>query len=266
MRAGRDPRVPRRTPRAVAAALLAAAVGVCVTGGARAVEVTKIGASAPGDDLLLRTVQSRITGRPGVDSSRVSVDVVHGVLTLGGTVSSLHERFEIEEVSGAVRGIAEIIDNIEIERQGRSDALMEQEVRWAIEASPRLRAAGLVGTVRNAVLVLDGQAPTARDREDAENAAARVKGLTEIVNRIRLVPVPVDPEQIRRRLEHILSNKLIFGRIADLKIDVRPDGTVTLFGTAPTLSEKRTAERVAFGIQGVAGVDNQILLRHYVRP
>jgi osmotically-inducible protein OsmY len=120
--------------------------------------------------------------------------------------------------------------------------------------------------VRNAVLVLEGQVPTARDREDAENAAARVPGLTEIVNQIRLVSVPVDPEQIRRRLEHILSNKVIFGRVADLKVDVRQDGTVVLFGTAPTLSEKRTAERVAFGIQGVAAVENQILIRHYVRP
>jgi osmotically-inducible protein OsmY len=231
--------------------------------GPRAVETIKIGAAAPDDATLLRNVQSRIAGRPGVDASRVQAAVERGALSLTGTVASLYEREEIEKQAASVRGLAAVDNKIEIVRLDAPDIVLANEAERAISASPRLRALGVTVSAKDAVLSIDGEVPVARDREDVEDAASRVHGVQAIENHLRLTPVTVDPEITRKRIEALLGNKLVFGGVEDLKVEVAQDGVVTLSGIVLTYADRLAAERFAYGVRGVSKVDNRLAVRRF---
>jgi len=250
----------------VSRALLVLSLLLLPVGIAPGVEVWKVGAAAPDDATLLRTVQSKITGRPGVDVARVEVVVLQGALELSGTVRTLYEREEIEKIASSVRGLVSITNEIRMERIEQPDVMLQREALREIELSPRLRSFGLSAQVQDGVLTLDGEVGVVRDREEAEEAASRLPGIVEIRNRIGLAPGPFDPDLVRRRLERILSNKLIFGGVDDLKVEVRQDGAVTLAGIVPTHVDRTRAQKVAYRIRGVTSVDNQIRVRRFSPP
>ncbi len=244
----------------------AALLVACAAATAVAVEVRKIRPPAPDDETLRQAVLMRISGRVGVDVSRVTVSASAGTVALSGAMPTLHERSELERYASQVYGVTSIDNRVEVDRQERGDPILELEADRSLRASPRLASFGLQVSVRDAAATLQGEVPLATDREEAEEAISRVAGIVAIDNRIRLAPVPADPATVRRRVESLLHAKLLFGGAEELKVVADEGGSVTLTGVVATLADRLRAERLAFGVRGVTSVRNELVVRRFKGP
>ncbi|MBI3450991.1 MAG: BON domain-containing protein [Acidobacteria bacterium] len=226
-----------------------------------AVEARPVRGPAPDDATIATAVLARVSGRPGLDVSAVTAEVTAGGLVLTGTVSSLFDRSEVERLASGVRGVAGVDNQLQVARVDRDDSGIEVDADRALGGLPRLRGFRISVSVQGSVITLDGDVPVARDRMDAEESVSRVRGATAIVNHLRLVPVSVSPDQLKRRVEALLGEKLIFGAVESLGVKASPEGEVTLDGAVPTPADRLRAERLVYGLRGVSSVTNHLVVR-----
>ena len=108
--------------------------------------------------------------------------------------------------------------------------------------------AGIAVSVREGVATLTGTLRDARVRFQAADAAARVEGVAEVVDRIDTGER--DDETLLASVEALVGRRSL-SRVSGV-FEVRVEaGVVTLEGTVSRFSEKRRAERLVLGINGV---------------
>jgi osmotically-inducible protein OsmY len=111
--------------------------------------------------------------------------------------------------------------------------------------------------VKNARLTLEGEVEWNYQRDRAEAAVRRVRGVEGVTNAIEVKP-RVAPTEIRRKIEDALR------RAADIDathVTVETNGSeVILRGTVRSWAERQEAEKAAWAAPGVARVDNRIII------
>jgi hyperosmotically inducible protein len=224
------------------------------------VEATKVRPAAPDDAAVTTNVLARISGRPGLDVSAVSASVSEGALTLQGSVATIFDRSEIERLASGVRGVVLVRNQLEVMNLQKPDEALQGDADRALGAMPRLRGFRLQVSVSEGVLSLEGEVPLARDRIEAEEIVSKVPGVLSIRNQLHLPAHPVDPKVVRRRIEGLLQDKLVFGAIENLSVKVTPEGEVTLEGVVPSQADRQRAERIAYGIRGVISIVNNLVV------
>ena len=247
--------------RSLAVAASALALLVVATTAGFAVEARKVRGPAPDDPSIAATVLSRVSGRPGLDVSAVTVEVEKGAVVLSGSVASLFDRSEVERLASGVRGVAGVENRLQVAQGDRDDSTIEVDADRALGGLPRLRGFRVSVSVQAGVIILDGDVPLARDRIDAEESVSRVRGATAVSNHLRLVPASVPPEQLKHRVEALLGEKLVFGAVESLEVKVSTAGEVTLDGAVPSPADRLRAERIVYGLRGVSSVTNNLVVR-----
>jgi len=231
-----------------------------------AVEARKVRPSAPDDESIVRTVLNRLSGRPGLDVSAVSATSQSGSLVLTGRVRTIFEQREVERLAAGVPGVVALANRLEVQGLETPDSALEVEADRALGAMPRLRGFRIQVSVAGAVLTLVGEVPLARDRFDAEESVSRVAGIVGIHNELRVAPYPIDPDRLRKRIEALLQDKLVFGAVEELVVKVGPPGEVTLLGIVFSNADRQRAERIVYGVRGVVAVTNELTTRPETRP
>ena len=111
--------------------------------------------------------------------------------------------------------------------------------------------------VKNGWVTLEGQVEWQYQRQTAENAVRRIKGVKGVSNLIQLKP-RAQPDEIKRKIQEA------FKRSAELdanRIMVETSGgEVILKGTVRSWIEREEAERVAWSAPGVTKVVDQIIV------
>jgi osmotically-inducible protein OsmY len=104
---------------------------------------------------------------------------------------------------------------------------------------------------------LEGEVEWNYQRERAEEAVRRVRGVKGISNSIQVKP-QVPPAEIRRKIEEALRRT---AEIDASRITVETNGgEVILRGTVRSWAERQEAERAAWWAPGVTKVDNRIIV------
>jgi osmotically-inducible protein OsmY len=139
--------------------------------------------------------------------------------------------------------------------------LDDQQIANAIDdeffLDPAIDANRIDVTVNDGIAELTGQVRDILARDRATEIAELVKGVRTVSNRIEVRPSPLRKDaDIRKDVIAALARDPAADAY-ELSVDVK-DNVVTLTGEVDSWTEKQLAERVAKGVRGVVGLNDEI--------
>ena len=212
------------------------------------------------DNEIKRDVEDELRWDPDIDATDIAVTVKSGVVTLTGFAHSYSDKFEAERAAKRVAGVAGVANDIEVRLgslDGKPDPEIAREAVTAIKTQLPISAEKIKVTVERGWVMLEGELEWQYQKEAAERAVRRLKGVKGVSNLIALKP-SVSPTEVRQKIEEA------FRRSAEIdasRVTVEAHGSeVTLKGTVRSWAERQEAERVAWAAPGVTKVENRIII------
>jgi osmotically-inducible protein OsmY len=212
------------------------------------------------DSDIRRDVEDELRWDPDVDDTDIAVNVNNGIVTLAGFIRSYVQKYQAEAAAKRVAGVVGIVNDIEVrlpDIDERPDPEIVRDAIARIKSELPYSWEGIRVIARNGWLTLEGEVEWNYQRERAEEAVRRVRGIKGITNDIVVKP-RVAPTEIRRKIEEALRRA---AEVDASRISVEAVGSeVILRGTVRSWAERQEAERAAWSAPGVAKVDNRIIV------
>lgn len=139
----------------------------------------------------------------------------------------------------------------------RSDAEVRQDVIEALTCDVRIDASRVSVDVVDHVVILRGVVSSYFEKRTAEDIARRIKGVRDVANELRVVPLQPRPdEEIAAEVQRALERDVW---VDERRVSVRvQNGIVYLSGQADSYAAKSHAEADAWGVAGVTDVVDEI--------
>jgi osmotically-inducible protein OsmY len=210
------------------------------------------------DNDIKRDVELELRWDPDVDSDDIGVSVKDGVVTLTGFVRSYSAKFEAERDAKRVSGVTAVANDLEVRLPSsdeRPDPEIAREAVAAIKSQLPYSYEHITPVVNNGWVNLEGEVEWNYQKEFAERAVRRIKGVKGVSNLIHIKP-RVAPSEIKRKIEEALKRR---AELEANEITVEANGSeVILRGKVRTWAERKEAERAAWQAPGVTKVDNRL--------
>ena len=212
------------------------------------------------DSDIKRDVEAELQSDPTIDATDIAVAVKNGVVTLSGFVHSYSEKIDAEAAAKRVDSVVGLANDLEVRpptADQRPDPELAREAVAAIKSQLPFSWHQVKVVVDKGWVTLEGQVEWNHQREGAERAVRRIKGIKGVINTIQLKPSAA-PTEIKRKIEEA------FRRSAEIdasRITVETNGgEVVLKGTVRSWAERQEAERAAWRAPGVVRVVNHIAI------
>lgn len=213
------------------------------------------------DSEIQQDVERELQAAPDVEATDIAVTVREGVVTIAGYVHHYNEKMEAENAVKRVLGVKGVANDIEVrlpDLDQRPDPEIARDAAAALRHQLPTAWEQIKVTVASGRVTLEGEIEWRYQRELAEQAVRRLRGVTRVSNHIRIVP-KVPPQRIKQRIEEAFIRNAEVDS-AHVKVEAN-GGEVILKGTVRSWAEREEAERAAWAVSGVAKVDNQIVVR-----
>lgn len=104
---------------------------------------------------------------------------------------------------------------------------------------------------------MEGSVPNLRQKRLAGEIAGQVEGIRDVINMLRIVPLPVvDDDSLRKHLRRVLARN---PKVDETRVSVEViNAVVYLGGFVSTAAEKRIAEDEAWSAPGIRDIMNKI--------
>jgi osmotically-inducible protein OsmY len=212
------------------------------------------------DSEIERDVKEELQWNPDLDATDIAVSVKNGVVTLAGFVRSYTDKYEAETAAKHVAGVVGVANDLEVRMPSvdeRPDPEIARDAVAAIKSQLPVSSQNIKVVVKSGWVTLEGEVEWQYQRQTAENAVRRIKGVKGVSNLIQLKP-RAQPSEIKRKIQEA------FRRNAEVdanRIIVETNGSeVILKGTVRSWIEREEAERVAWSAPGVTKVEDQIVV------
>ena len=170
----------------------------------------------------------------------INVQVMDGVVTLTGSVSSYAQKIAAQDAAHRVAGVLDVANDIEVKPVDdfvRSDTEIAAAVRNALEWDALVPNELIQSTVSNGWVTLEGEVDYGRERTDAEKAIRRLAGVVGVSNKIAIRKKTINESQLREQIEAALERRA--DREAQrLRLEVH-DGAIDIWGRVHSWQEKR---------------------------
>jgi osmotically-inducible protein OsmY len=212
------------------------------------------------DEEIERDVKEELQWDPDLDATDIAVLVKNGVVTLSGFVKSYTDKYEAEAAAKRVAGVAGVANDLEVRLPSvdeRPDPDIARDAVQAIKSQLPISSEYIKVIVKNGWVSLEGEVEWQYQRDTAEKAVRRIKGVKGVSNLIMLKP-HVEADDLKKKIQEA------FKRNAELdanRIAIETDGSkVILKGTVRSWIEREEAERVAWSAPGVTQVEDRIVV------
>jgi osmotically-inducible protein OsmY len=209
---------------------------------------------------IRRDVEDELRWDPDIDATDVAVTVRSGVVTLVGFVRSYMQKYQAEVDAKRVAGVVAVANDIEVRLPGvdeRPDPDIARDAIERIKSELPFSWDKVKVIVRSGWVTLEGETEWNYQRDRAETAIRRVRGVKGINNLIVVKPRAA-PTEIKRKIEEALRRT---AEIDASRVTVETVGNeVILRGSVRSWAEREEAEKAAWRAPGVAKVDNRIIV------
>jgi osmotically-inducible protein OsmY len=144
------------------------------------------------DQWMRWKIDARLQDDPYLDYRGVKVNIKkNGVAVLSGYTLTDYEKDNAGQVAGAVPGITEVKNEIEVVRYTAGhDGAVAQRVRSQIIQDPTMKVSALEVQAEKNGVILHGIVPTAELKARIGQFASEVKGVEHVDNDLDVEPVP----------------------------------------------------------------------------
>lgn len=140
----------------------------------------------PTDAQMAAHIHDRIENSFLIPKNRITVSVQDGVATLRGTVDlHLQREAALEEAAGA-KGVRDVVNLITVDPKAASPKHVAAEIKKALVRNAQLDAQDIHVTADGGTVTLTGTVDTYAAKREAEAAAWRAHGTTEVINNIAI--------------------------------------------------------------------------------
>ncbi len=198
-----------------------------------------------------------------VDATNIQVDVIDGTARLTGSVPSYSEKMWAETDAYSIPGIIDVENLLRVEYPSTvvlpTDTEIESNIRTMLNFDNSVDATGIIVNVENGIATLTGYVPSTWQKIQAGDIAQSATGVLGIKNKL---DITLGRSYIDLDIENDIRNAFIRNSIVDsdrISVSVS-NGVVTLSGTQPTYTAKRTARNIAYYTSGVIDVIDNIAI------
>jgi osmotically-inducible protein OsmY len=181
-------------------------------------------------------------------------------VTLAGFVKSYTDKYEAEVATKRVAGVVAVANDLEVRMPAvdeRPDPDIARDAVAALKAQLPVSWENIKIVVKNGWVTLEGEVQWQYQRQTAEIAVRRIKGVKGVSNTILLRP-HIEPSEVKRKIEEALRRS---AEVDASRITVEANGgEVVLKGTVRSWIEREEAERAAWAAPGVTKVDDRIVV------
>jgi osmotically-inducible protein OsmY len=212
------------------------------------------------DSEIERDVKDELNWNPDIDATDIAVKAQSGVVTLAGFAKSYTDKYEAEAAAKRVIGVKGVANDIEVRLPAideRPDPDIARDAVAAIKSQLPISHEGIKVIVKNGWVTLEGQAEWQYQKNTAETAVRRIKGVKSVSNLINLKP-RVEPTEIQKKILDAFKRNAEVD--ANRIVVEAKGGEVVLKGTVRSWIEREEAERVAWSAPGVTKVEDRVVV------
>lgn len=187
-----------------------------------------------------------------------------GIVTLTGTVNLFADKEEAGHKIHKIQKLGGVINKIEVSSSAPDQKLGNDLARKLTydRIGYDVRYNFFTIRVKDGVVTLDGDVLDYPARDSALAIAARMPGVKDLVDNVRVAPTSFFDDDIRIRVSRAIYRDPVLSRLAidpaaPIRIIVN-NGKVKLFGTVSSDSMKSIAGIRANGVSGVFSVENNL--------
>lgn len=196
--------------------------------------------------------------------AQIGVEVMEGVITLTGVVSSYAQKLAAQDAAHRINGVLDVANDVKVKPEGlfvRDDAEIALAVRHVLEWDALVPDECIKSTVSDGWVTLQGDVDFWQQREDAELSVLRLEGVIGVTNELTVPPKVVDADELREEIEYALERRA--DREAErLRIEVH-DSAVDLFGRVHSWQEKRAVVGSISHAPGVSAIRDHLRIDPY---